>query len=603
MKIPHPLWSTVRARPDHLALVCGDVQLSYLELVEKVSTRAGGLAELGVKKGDRVALLGGFDADWVIAFHAIGWLGAVVVPLAPRLSAEALREQGLTAQVQFLLVGEGFRRLGSALGCRTFEIAGVGPECEPALWDDADVRAVVMTSGTTATPKAVTLSTTQWLYSAMGSSIRLGHHLDDSWLAALPLHHVGGLSILVRAAWLGTTVELAWPFRPAQVVAHLRSGRVTQISLVPEMLSRLLDEEGGADVLSTLRVILLGGDACPRALRQRADALELPVALTWGMSEAASQITTRVPGDLDGRSDVGAPLPFVRVDVGSVDGRLLVRGPTVGGDVLVTSDVGTLDTLGRVSILGRADDIFISGGENVAPARVEMALREHRAVTDAAVVDVPCARWGARPLAFIVAEEGVDGAELRSFLSERLERFELPDRMLACQRLPARGIGKLDRKVLRDLGRGLALGAEVEILNRAQELLGDVARLEGLEVDDGVDELASTAKLSVIAGDAIAKGDGSLANGGHSELHSEPLTESHGLGVVGFGVNQGHSPAPTLEDVGQATSSGHQEFLESGVTILVNTTEEGNASSVDLVESDSNHVFKSHRCSHEESEG
>jgi len=437
----------------------------------------------------------------------------------------------------------------------------------------------------------------------MGSSIRLGHHLDDRWLVVLPLHHVGGLSILVRAAWLATTVEIGLPFNLETVIERLENSEVTQISLVPEMLSRLLEKEGAPTALAKLRLILLGGDTCSDGLRERAEELALPVALTWGMSEAASQITTRLPGDLAPRADVGAPLPFVRVSARAGDGRLIVRGPTVGGDVLVTSDVGAVDVEGRVSVLGRSDDIFISGGENIAPAKIEAVLQEHPAVTDAVVVDVPDARWGARPLAFVVLMRLVEARELRNFIGERLDKFEVPDAIVACERLPVHGIGKVNRRELRSLAQRLVIGSETQLFDRAKELLGHITWLEGVQIDDNVDKLTSAPELSFLTDDTIAEGDRGQPNLGDGQLNSESLSKPHGPGIVGLGMDQGHAPTTSLEDIRQAAPTGHQELFESGVTVLINSTKEGDPCTVDLVESDSQYVFESHRCSHDESEG
>ncbi|MEC9464279.1 MAG: AMP-binding protein [Myxococcota bacterium] len=603
MKYPHPLATSAQARPSHPALATETGTLSYAELAAEVALRAGGYAGHGVGRGDRVGILASYDTDWVIAFHAVGWLGAVAVPLSPKLSAEEMLTRVRAAQIQYLIVDEHVQTITEVCPCPRIGVRETAAAKSPELWAGDEARAVILTSGTTGTAKSVVLTTDQWFFSAMGSSIRLGHHLDDCWLAALPFHHVGGLSILVRAALLGTTVRLAWPFEPKKIVQALESESITQVSLVPEMLTRLLNEDNGAKSLSTLRVILLGGDACPEDLRLKAEELSLPVALTWGMSEASSQIATRLPGDLEARPDVGTPLPFVRVDVGPGDERLIVRGPIIGGDVLVTTDVGAIDERGRVRVFGRADDIFISGGENIAPIRVEKALCQHPCVTSAAVVDVPCERWGARPLAFVVCDYELDPRELTLFLRGHLSGYELPDTIVSCERLPVRGIGKLDRATLRELGRGLAAGTKVEVLDGAQELLGNITWLKRLKVDDGVDELAGAAQLPVITHHPVSKGDGGFPNGRNGQLDGEALTKSHGLGVIGLGMNQRHAPAATLEDVGDATAGGHQELFEGGMAVLVNATEEGNAGSVDLVESDSNYVFKSHRCSREESEG
>jgi O-succinylbenzoic acid--CoA ligase len=196
---------------------------------------------------------------------------------------------------------------------------------------------------------------------------------------------------------------------------------------------------------------LLGGGPTPPALLARCAAAGAPVSLTWGMTEAASQICTRWPGDLEERPDCGPPLAFARVEEGGARGALIVRGPLVGG-VLETRDGGRVDAQGRVEIEGRVDDVILSGGENIAPSEIERVLEAHPAVLEAAVVGVPDPVWGERPVAALVCAPGEarPGLEaLRAWCRASLAPFMAPDQVRWTEALPRVALGKLSRAAVR----------------------------------------------------------------------------------------------------------------------------------------------------------
>ena len=283
----------------------------------------------------------------------------------------------------------------------------------------------------------------------MGSALRLGHALDDVWLCCLPLHHVGGLSILLRCAMYATCVDLRPRFDAAEVARALDGGEVRLASLVPAMLRAALGARGGRPFPDALRAILLGGGPTDEALLARCRAIGAPVSVTWGMTETGSQVATRAPGDLSPGPHAGAPLAFTRVVESG--GRLAVEGPMAPGGRLVSHDRGAIDDAGRVHVTGRVDDVILSGGENIDPAEVEAALTDHAAVAGAAVVARPDPRWGQRPVAWLVPRDAARPAdeELAAWCRARLAGFKVPDAFLWCDALPRTSLGKVSRGLLR----------------------------------------------------------------------------------------------------------------------------------------------------------
>ena len=336
------------------------------------------LMSQGVKPGQRVWLNPSTVTEWAIGFHAIGWCGAVAVLVDPKLPLSIQTRIRGTTQAKHV----------------DWAVQGLDGAAEVKAhgWNLEDPRLVVLSSGSTGQPKVISLRTHQLLFNAMGSALRLGHHIDDRWLNCLPLFHIGGASILFRCALYGTATEVMNSFQPETVARRLDSGEITQVSLVPTMLKRVLDARRKQPFPSTLRNILVGGAPCPSELKAQCRDMNLPVQFTWGMTESASQVCTQVPGTAPTAQSVGPPLPFSTVQVH--EGRLMVSGPTVAEPIL-TSDQGEISR-GQVTILGREDDMIISGGKKIAPQPIAHRLMAHHGISDAAVVGTPCADWGER---------------------------------------------------------------------------------------------------------------------------------------------------------------------------------------------------------------
>jgi O-succinylbenzoic acid--CoA ligase len=466
LSIPNPLLSAALARPEHIVLRCGAQAWSAQQLLQAVRCRAQFWAQSGIQAGETVGLWGRADAAFVIDLHALGWLGAAAAPLA-HSAPDAERQRAIEALgCKRIIVGPGAdaptrRGLHQALGAGGVLLDSPGAAASGApmdaaaperFWPADEVRLVVLSSGSTAAPHAVRLTTAQLFFSAVGSATRLGHHVDDVWLLCLPLHHVGGLSILFRAAFFAASVTLVPRFVAADALRYLADGRVSLVSLVPQMLSRMLDLADDAESLwaahPRLRAILLGGAPPPQTLLERSRARQLPVCVTWGMTETASQVATTWPGAFLGSGDCGPPLPFARVSPVGDAGILHVTGPVAGPTTLATQDWGQLTAQGRVVVQGRCDDILISGGENIAPFEVESVLLAHPLIADAAVVGISDAQWGQRPVAVLVGtQKGQPGdAVLAAWCRDRLASFKIPAQFIWCQSLPRDALGKLRRK-------------------------------------------------------------------------------------------------------------------------------------------------------------
>ena len=402
---------------------------TYAELHGRAGAVAAALLADGVARGDAVALTLP-SPDLVVALHACLLIGAVAVPIDLRLTEQERAHRTSHASRTLETLPDGH---------------GAAPPPEPRPIDPEATATLMFTSGTTAGPKAVALSYDNWLWNALGSALALGLDADEAWLCPMPLAHVGGLSIQIRSVVYGTTVLLHERYDTERVLAALMDAeqRVTLVSLVPTMLSRLLD--AGLRTPPTLRRVLLGGGPIAPALLARARDAGVNVSPSYGMTEACSQIATD-----------GIPLLGTELSIAD-DGEVLVRGRTVAAGALGsdgwlhTGDLGALDAAGRLVIAGRKADTIVSGGENVAPVEVESVLLEHPGVVDAAVFGRSDPEWGEAVVAQVVLADAtaLEAGALRAHCASRLAPFKVPKRFEPVAAIPRGVTGKLLRRELR----------------------------------------------------------------------------------------------------------------------------------------------------------
>jgi o-succinylbenzoate---CoA ligase len=447
MKVDAWLARAAASMPQRIALETPAGDWSYARLHAAARFGASELTARGAGPGDRVAIALPAGLAFAQALHACLLLGAIAVPVDLRLAA---RER---------------ERILDGAAVEVAEPLGEGPERASlplAPRHDLDAVAVVIyTSGTTAAPRPVELTYGNLLWSALGSGVALGTAETERWLCAMTVAHVGGLSILVRAAIRGTTAIVHERFELDRVLHDLSARRATGISLVATTLARLLDE--GLQRPEHLRCALTGGGPVPAALVTRAQEAGVPVGLTYGLSQAASQVTTTPLEEIErglenrGGASAGPPLFCTRVQI-AADDEILVRGPTVAPAALDpdgwlhTGDLGALDYRGRLLVTGRKVDTIVSGGENIAPAEVEAVLETHPHVLEAAVLARPDPRWGEAVTAIIVPRAGavLEPEALRAYCSAALAPYKVPKRFeLASEPLPRTSSGKLLRRELR----------------------------------------------------------------------------------------------------------------------------------------------------------
>ena len=467
---PVAFWA--RTQPDRVALRMGQETWTYARLEEAVFQAALSFYDQGLVSGEHVSLEFGAEQGlhFAATLHALHRAELLPVPVNQKLiepERVALRQR---AHADVALTATPTPMSDAAIARAR---AVKPPEFEQRL--DAPA-AILFTSGTEGTPRAVVLTHGNFLWSAIGSARHLGVRADDLWLCCLPLHHVGGLSILTRSATYGTAVLIHDRFDAGAVNHAIDEEGVTLVSLVPPMLERLLEARAGRPVPASLRAALIGGGPAPASLLQRAADLKLRALPTYGMTETTSQVATLSPRDWPSGLDTsGRPLPFIRVEVRDPEGRALgperegeivVRGPMVAEGYFDdpertdeafhrrwfrTGDIGAWDGNGRLRVLDRRTDRMVVGGENVSPREVEAAMALHPSVAEVCVVALEAGSWGHEVAAAVVCRPGASVTldEVRDHLGERLASFKLPRRLWVVSALPRNASGKLLRGEIR----------------------------------------------------------------------------------------------------------------------------------------------------------
>ena len=426
--------------------------VSYREYAHRTARNAAALAAAGVTPNHRVALPAELDP--------LTWATTLLAVLATDALAVLLPSRAAPRERQRLLERTGAAEWRSP--------PASAPAAAPAPLRIVIHRpaTVVFTSGSSGQAKAVVHSTASHLYNATGSAANIPLGPGDAWLVALPLSHVAGLSILFRTLSAGACALFAdsGALPDAGDPAARLLPDATHVSLVETQLSRLLQIPGWQALTRRLRAALIGGSALSAPLLRQARAAGLPVCASYGCTEMASQVATTRPGDPSETFAGAAPvLPHREVAI-SGDGEILLGGrtlclgyleqervrPAAGADGWFASgDLGRLDDE-RLSVTGRRDARFISGGENIQPEEVEQALREHPAVLAAVCVAVPDPEFGSRPAAFLSLAAGpLPPSDIEAHLDARLARFKHPVRYFALPATPSGSAGSASRTAIK----------------------------------------------------------------------------------------------------------------------------------------------------------
>ena len=438
-------------------------QIDYSTLSQRVIALGEQLTAKGLAKGDRLACIDNNSVELVMLYWACIDQQLLFCPLSPRFPASQVSALIESHRLNYLWVGEGFTKLASEISISRKK---PGTEAVKPRWITLDFSLksnntpaqvdyhipanIILTSGSSGQPKAAVHSLNNHKVSAEGSRSLISLEPGDAWLLSLPLFHIGGLAIINRCALAGARVVLQ--NRDSGLSAQISQDKPTHLSLVSTQLVRLLKEN--TDCLKGVKTLLLGGGAISSTLLDQLSNLSINCFTSYGMTEMASQVTTG-PASCDGSS--GRLLPARELKI--IDEKIYVKGetlflgyldeqaknhkqdsrvhrtctltlPTDEDGWFFTKDRGYWDTEGKLHILGRIDNMFICGGENLQPEEVEAALKQHPAIEDAIVFAQADEEFGNLPAAIVKTSLDIDrlsaNDELTPFLADKIARFKRP---------------------------------------------------------------------------------------------------------------------------------------------------------------------------------
>ena len=445
---------------------------------EKTLCMAQLLAERFPERSSRIGLWGENSLDYLTALVAVMRAGHVAVPLQTRLTARELADIVRGANLQGILAAPSFPpALHAALGVPIHPLSELGrgaPLRRPDEPAEDDVAVLMCSSGSAGRLKMIPLTRRSLLDHARAVCEHLQVTRHDAWLVCLPFYHIGGLAIAFRCLVSGASLVIAQSAEPDEINCILDQGEASIVSAVPTVLERMMQQRESAPYPKSLRAIIVGGGPVRMELLTRCPQ----ACATYGLTEAGSMVTCARPGCGDHeRKTCGLPIPGTEIRIlneaeeevkRGEAGEIVVRGAgmaqTYWGDSeaaartfrsgwIHTGDVGRVDESGFLSVEARRADLIVSGGENVYPAEIEAALREHPRVTDAVVLPLDDPRWGQSPAALIVLSPGppLQKSHIYSFLAGRLARYKFPRKIVIAEKIPRLGNGKPDLKEVRRL--------------------------------------------------------------------------------------------------------------------------------------------------------
>lgn len=485
MNIGQVLASRAELMGEKVGFIHNEKHITFEEMNNRANSFAQYLKANGIEQGDKIAVLCKNNEQAIAAFFGAAKIGVVTVVLNYRLQAAELQYILGHSDAKLLVHDAAFADMAHSLGLPTagaeqleeiHHVAAGEPKLETG---DADPILMMYTSGTTGLPKGVLLSHAN----LQAASIGLSHTIDwwegDRFLMVAPFFHIGGFAPLITNVHTGATMILMEDFHPVEAWKAIQQHRITTMMTVPAMLSFLLKTYPMVKPdLSSLRNMTCGASAVPASLILGFKELGVPIQQVYGISEYTGAVSfwkeTQNPEKYDsmGKAVMQGTIRIVDIDSkepvenGTV-GEIVVSGPqlfvgyyknqesyqsAVQNGEFYTADVGYIDELGYLYVVDRLKDMIISGGENIYSAEIEMALGQHPAIAEVAVIGVPKEEWGEVPRAYIVLapEQSLTKEEVIAFCKEKLASYKAVKEVEFIAELPRNAVGKILKTQLKE---------------------------------------------------------------------------------------------------------------------------------------------------------
>ena len=471
--------------PSSAAIIEKDNFITYENLISKINYLTDYFQKERVVKNNLVGIISSTNSEFIIAVIALWHIGAIPVPLNLRLTQNELKEQLAVAECKCLIQIKDAKDFSSLLGMEGLKVLNINnveilsqynkDKKETKQFNHADDTAIILfTSGSAGKPKAVQLTFNNLLHSAKNGNQILNQTEGDRWLASLPIYHIGGFSIFIRAFLYSSSVIIPKSLQTDEIIYSIQKYKPTLASFVSTQLKRLVELNFKPN--DELKNVLIGGGFIDDDLINDAIKLGWKVSKVYGSTETSSFVAALTLNEIKGgNKSSGKALKNNLIKIiyengfetlSQTAGEILVKSQSVmkgyfknpeetqkklKGEFYYTGDIGYLDDNGYLFVLARRNDLIITGGENVNPIEVEIELAKHPLITDVSVFEIADKEWGQIIAAAITANKELEIEKIKLFLRKSLAGFKIPQKFFFIDQIPKTSLGKVKKEELKKI--------------------------------------------------------------------------------------------------------------------------------------------------------
>lgn len=459
------------------AIILQKNEFSYDEILTLVKKAVNYFLNIGVEKNNHVAIISDNNLEFILAVNALWFIGAIPIPLNPNLKKNELESLVKKSDCNFITVIGGLRdneidKQIEIIEFSTESINDYKSDAEIVSYDSSKICLMMFTSGSTGLPKCVKLTFNNLFYSAKSADLEIKHSVSDNWLASLPFFHIGGFSIITRSIISGCRLTLHLTLKSKDLISSIQKIRPTLISLVPTMFMKMAASFDKP--WDELKIMFIGGGPVNPELLNIVKSSLWPVQIVYGATETSSMVTICSTSNLiENGISAGKPLDGVNITfaesesvINGTKGKIIIKSKSIAlgyynsineeskqfePGIYFSNDIGCFDENGNLQIIGRNDDVIISGGENISLYEITKLLSESKICSDCLAIGVKDEKWGQSYI--IITDSKVINIEneINNFLSRKIAKFKMPKGIFRIEKIPRNELGKLKKGELQKL--------------------------------------------------------------------------------------------------------------------------------------------------------
>ncbi len=439
-------------------------KISFKLFYENSCRLAEYLKSNGIKKNDHITLLLEQPKDFFITIQALWFLGAIPIPINSRLKKTEIDNQLKISDSRFIISDKENSQSYSGIIQIKFDAKEYGNYfCKHTEYDynPASIALMLFTSGSTGNPKCVKLSFNNLFASAKSADEYINHFYNDVWLASLPFYHIGGFSIFTRAIIFGCKIAIPESLKSDKLFECINNFHPTLLSFVPTMLAKMIEHFPNS--WKALRIAFIGGAPAEENFIVNAINNGWQISTVYGSTETASMVTVASPENIIANG-LSAGRPFNGVEINFSNQKIIVKSKSVAEGYynlkdesehqiergkFFSNDIGKIDKFGNLKILGRCDDIIISGGENISLTEIENILNKNSELKLCSAIGIKDKKWGQSYIVVSDSKIADLEKEISKILKNEIGKFKLPSKIIRIDEIPTSSLGKVRKNEIR----------------------------------------------------------------------------------------------------------------------------------------------------------